>query len=73
MSDPNQLPTWHGTTIVTVRKGGTVVVAGDGQVSLGATVIKHTARKVRPLGKGDVIAGFAGATADAFTDRKSVV
>ncbi|WP_075216520.1 ATP-dependent protease subunit HslV [Mongoliimonas terrestris] len=67
MSDPNQLPTWHGTTIVTVRKGGTVVVAGDGQVSLGATVIKHTARKVRPLGKGDVIAGFAGATADAFT------
>ncbi|WP_181708222.1 ATP-dependent protease subunit HslV [Chthonobacter rhizosphaerae] len=67
MSDQNTLPTWHGTTIVTVRKGGTVVVAGDGQVSLGATVIKHTARKVRPLGKGDVIAGFAGATADAFT------
>lgn len=60
-------PVWHGTTIVTVRKGGKVVVAGDGQVSLGQTVIKASARKVRPLGKGDVIAGFAGATADAFT------
>ena len=59
--------TWYGTTIVTVRKDGKVVVAGDGQVTLGATVIKHTARKVRPLGRGDVIAGFAGATADAFT------
>jgi ATP-dependent HslUV protease subunit HslV len=58
---------WHGTTIITVRKGGKVVIAGDGQVSLGQTVIKHTARKVRPLGKGDVIAGFAGSTADAFT------
>jgi ATP-dependent HslUV protease subunit HslV len=58
---------WHGTTIVTVRKGGKVVVAGDGQVSLGQTVIKHNARKVRTLAKGDVIAGFAGATADAFT------
>ncbi|WP_284541012.1 ATP-dependent protease subunit HslV [Pleomorphomonas sp. T1.2MG-36] len=59
--------TWYGTTIVTVRKDGKVVIAGDGQVTLGATVIKHTARKVRPLGRGDVIAGFAGATADAFT------
>ena len=59
--------TWYGTTIVSVRKGGKVVIAGDGQVTLGATVIKHTAKKVRPLGKGDVIAGFAGATADAFT------
>jgi ATP-dependent HslUV protease subunit HslV len=59
--------TWHGTTIVTVRKGDTVVVAGDGQVSLSNTVIKGNARKVRPLGKGDVIAGFAGATADAMT------
>ncbi|MCF3936020.1 ATP-dependent protease subunit HslV [Acuticoccus sp. M5D2P5] len=59
--------TWHGTTILTVRKGGKVVIAGDGQVSMGATVIKGTARKVRTLGKGDVIAGFAGATADAFT------
>jgi ATP-dependent HslUV protease subunit HslV len=58
---------WHGTTILTVRKGGKVVVAGDGQVSLGGTVIKANARKVRSLGKGDVIGGFAGATADAFT------
>lgn len=58
---------WHATTILTVRKGGRVVVAGDGQVSLGATIIKANARKVRRLGKGDVIAGFAGATADAFT------
>jgi ATP-dependent HslUV protease subunit HslV len=59
--------TWHGTTILTVRKGGKVVIAGDGQVSLGATIIKGNARKVRSLGKGDVIGGFAGATADAFT------
>lgn len=59
--------TWHGTTILTVRKGGRVVIAGDGQVSLGATVIKSNARKVRSLGKGDVIGGFAGSTADAFT------
>jgi ATP-dependent HslUV protease subunit HslV len=58
---------WHGTTIITVRKGGRVVIAGDGQVSLGQTVIKATARKVRPLAKGGVIAGFAGSTADAFT------
>ncbi len=58
---------WHGTTIITVRKGGRVVIAGDGQVSLGQTVIKSTARKVRPLAKGEVIAGFAGSTADAFT------
>ncbi len=58
---------WHGTTIVTVRKNGKVVIAGDGQVSVGQTVIKHNAKKVRPLGKGGVIAGFAGATADAFT------
>ena len=57
----------HGTTIVTVRKAGKVVIAGDGQVSLGQTVIKSNAKKVRPLGKGEVIAGFAGATADAFT------
>jgi len=60
-------PVWHGTTILTVRKGGKVVIAGDGQVSVGQTVIKHNAKKVRPLGKGGVIAGFAGATADAFT------
>jgi ATP-dependent HslUV protease subunit HslV len=58
---------WHGTTILSVRKGGRVVVAGDGQVTLGATVIKHSARKVRPIGRGEVIGGFAGATADAFT------
>lgn len=54
------------TTILAVRKGGQVVVAGDGQVTLGATVMKANAHKVRRLGKGDVIAGFAGATADAF-------
>lgn len=59
---------WHGTTILSVRKGDKVVVAGDGQVTFGQTVMKANARKVRPLGsKGDVIAGFAGATADAFT------
>ncbi|MEM8986693.1 MAG: ATP-dependent protease subunit HslV [Pseudomonadota bacterium] len=57
----------HGTTILTVRKGGKVAIGGDGQVSLGDTVMKGNARKVRPLGKGDVIAGFAGATADAMT------
>ncbi len=60
-------PGWHGTTIVSVRKGNKVVIAGDGQVSLGATVIKHSAKKVRHLADGSVIAGFAGATADAFT------
>ena len=59
--------TMYGTTIVTVRKDGKVVIAGDGQVSLGNTVMKGNARKVRRLGKGNVIAGFAGATADAFT------
>ena len=58
---------WHATTILTVRKGGKVVIAGDGQVSIGDTVMKHTARKVRPLGDRSVISGFAGATADAFT------
>lgn len=57
---------WHGTTIVCVRKGGKVVIAGDGQVSAGATILKGNARKVRPLAGGAVIAGFAGATADAF-------
>ena len=59
--------TWHGTTILSVRRGGTVVIAGDGQVTLGSTVIKSKARKVRRLSEGQVIAGFAGATADAFT------
>ncbi len=58
---------WRGTTIVTVRKGNKVVIAGDGQVSLGPTVIKSNARKVRTLSNGEVISGFAGATADAFT------
>ncbi len=61
-------PDWHSTTIVSVRKGGRVVIAGDGQVTMGATVMKANAKKVRRLGPGgDVIAGFAGATADAFT------
>ena len=59
---------FHGTTILSVRKGGKVVIAGDGQVTLGHTVFKSNARKVRPLGEdGGVIVGFAGATADAFT------
>ena len=58
---------WHGTTIIGVRKNGKVVVAGDGQVSLQSTVIKPNAKKVRRLGDGSVIGGFAGATADAFT------
>ncbi|MGB0681272.1 MAG: ATP-dependent protease subunit HslV [Magnetovibrionaceae bacterium] len=61
------VPSWHGTTILAVRKAGKVVVAGDGQVSLGDTVIKANARKVRRIGDGSVVAGFAGATADAFT------
>ncbi len=65
-SEPNA-PLWHGTTILSVRKGGQVIVAGDGQVSMGQTVVKSNARKVRRLGGGNVIAGFAGATADAFT------
>ena len=58
---------WHGTTILSVRRGGKVVIAGDGQVSMGQTVMKPNARKVRKLGDGSVIGGFAGATADAFT------
>jgi len=60
-------PGWHGTTIVSVRKGNKVVVAGDGQVSMGPTVMKHGAKKVRRLADGKVIGGFAGSTADAFT------
>lgn len=65
----DKFPGWHGTTIIGVRRGGEVVVAGDGQVSLGQTVIKGTARKVRRLAPGgrDVVVGFAGSTADAFT------
>ena len=60
-------PDWHGTTILAVRKGGSTVIAGDGQVSMGETVVKGNARKVRRLAGGRVVAGFAGATADAFT------
>ncbi len=60
-------PDWHGTTILAVRKGGSTVIAGDGQVSMGQTVVKGNARKVRRLAGGKVVAGFAGATADAFT------
>ena len=69
MSETERFPGWHGTTIVAVRKGGKVVVAGDGQVSLGQTVIKGTARKVRRITPGGqpVVCGFAGSTADAFT------
>jgi len=63
----SELPTWHATTICSVRKGDKVVIAGDGQVSVGDTVMKANARKVRHLSDGKVIAGFAGATADAFT------
>jgi ATP-dependent HslUV protease subunit HslV len=67
MGNSNEFPGWHGTTIVAVRKGNKVVVAGDGQVSVGQTVMKHNAKKVRRLAGGKVIGGFAGATADAFT------
>ncbi len=65
----SDFPGWHGTTIIGVKKDGQVVIAGDGQVSLGQTVIKGTARKVRRLSPGgfEVVAGFAGSTADAFT------
>jgi ATP-dependent HslUV protease subunit HslV len=65
----NQFPGWHGTTIIGVKKDGEVVIAGDGQVSIGQTVMKGTAKKVRRLSPGgfDVVAGFAGSTADAFT------
>jgi ATP-dependent HslUV protease, peptidase subunit HslV len=60
-------PYWHGTTILAVRKAGSTVIAGDGQVSMGQTIVKGNARKVRRLAGGQVVAGFAGATADAFT------
>ncbi|MDP5104172.1 MAG: ATP-dependent protease subunit HslV [Erythrobacter sp.] len=68
-SDPasHGLIQWHGTTIIGVRRGGTTVIAGDGQVSMGNTVMKPNARKVRRIGDGSVMVGFAGATADAFT------
>ncbi len=67
--ESSEFPGWHGTTIIGVKKGDQIVIAGDGQVSLGQTVIKGTARKVRRLSPGgfDVVAGFAGSTADAFT------
>ena len=69
---PETTPGWHGTTILTVRKGGVVAIGGDGQVTIGQTIVKANAKKVRRLGRGgagsgDVIGGFAGATADAFT------
>lgn len=69
MQQDQKFPGWHGTTIVGVRKGGKVVIAGDGQVSLGQTIIKGTAKKVRRISPGghDVVCGFAGSTADAFT------
>ena len=63
----SNFPDWHGTTILAVRKGGSTVLAGDGQVSMGQTIVKGNARKVRRLPGGKVVAGFAGATADAFT------
>jgi ATP-dependent HslUV protease subunit HslV len=67
MNNQHSLPSWHATTILSVRKDGKVVIAGDGQVSLGDTVVKANAKKLRRLADGNVIAGFAGATADAFT------
>ncbi len=69
MSETSKFPGWHGTTIIGVKKDGKVVIAGDGQVSIGQTVIKGTARKVRRISPGghDVVCGFAGSTADAFT------
>lgn len=67
MSNATTFPDWHGTTILAVKKDGLTVIAGDGQVSMGQTVVKGAARKVRMLAGGKVIAGFAGATADAFT------
>jgi ATP-dependent HslUV protease subunit HslV len=67
MSNSSAFPDWHGTTILAVRKDGKTVVAGDGQVSMGQTIVKGTAKKVRRLAGGKVIAGFAGSTADAFT------
>ena len=66
-SDSHGLVQWHGTTIIGVKLDGKTVIAGDGQVSMGNTVMKPNAKKVRRLGDGSVIAGFAGATADAFT------
>src|SRR6266478_1953729 len=69
MSSPENSPSagWHATTILSVRKGGQVVMAGDGQVSMGQTIVKANAKKVRRLGNGQIVGGFAGSTADAFT------
>jgi ATP-dependent HslUV protease subunit HslV len=63
----SSFPTWHGTTILLIRKGEEVLIAGDGQVSMGALKVKSNARKIRRLGQGKVLAGFAGSTADALT------
>ena len=63
----SSFPDWHGTTILAVRKDGKTVIGGDGQVSMGPTIVKGNARKVRTLAGGKVLSGFAGATADAFT------
>ena len=66
-SEASATPGWHATTILSVRKGGQVVMAGDGQVSMGQTIVKANAKKVRRLGNGQIVGGFAGSTADAFT------
>ena len=66
MTDSTAFPNWHGTTIVAVRQNNKTVIAGDGQVSMGATIVKGAARKVRTLAGGKVLVGFAGATATAF-------
>src|SRR3954453_18036936 len=66
-SENSPSPGWHATTILSVRKGNEVVMAGDGQVSMGQTIVKGNAKKVRRIGNGQIVAGFAGATADAFT------
>ena len=67
MTQTSNFPDWHGTTILAVRKNGRTIIAGDGQVSMGPTIVKGAARKVRTLAGGKVLAGFAGATADALT------
>src|SRR6202166_2082235 len=64
---PSAREGFHATTIIMVKKGGRTVIGGDGQVSIGQTIVKGNAKKVRRLAKGEVIGGFAGATADAFT------
>ena len=66
-SENSPTPGWHATTILSVRKVGQVVMAGDGQVSMGQTIVKGNAKKVRRLGNGQIVGGFAGSTADAFT------